>query len=395
MPDPRIDAAITLMQNFALRTGLVSDEPPRRYLWTDAFAVCNYLGLARSSGNQAFTERALQLVDQVHHTLGKHRDDDPRSGWISGLGEHDAEQHPTLGGLRIGKGLPERGPREVFDEQLEWDRDGQYFHYLTRWMHALDQVTRVTQQPRFNAWARELAETAFAAFTYTPAYAHEPRRMHWKMSIDLTRVLVPSMGQHDPLDGYISNLQLRATAAAQPPPVSGPDLADETSQYATMLKRSELVTADPLGLGGLLVDAYRVQQLMQHGALADPRLLNQLLDAAQIGLPHYVRSGELQLPARHRLAFRELGLAIGLHALERMQRAAGRTGGSGVTSPLLRQQLQALMQYLPLRDEIEKFWRDPEQQRAATWLEHQDINEVMLATSLAPDGYLVLLPPHE
>ena len=32
------------------------------------------------------------------------------------------------------------------------------------------------------------------------------------MSIDLTRALVPSMGQHDPLDEYISNLQLRATA---------------------------------------------------------------------------------------------------------------------------------------------------------------------------------------
>jgi hypothetical protein len=395
MPDPRIDEAITLMNSFALRTGLASSQPPRRYLWTDAFAVCNYLGLARSSGNQSFTERALQLISQVHHTLGRHRDDDPRSGWISGLGEPEAEQHPTRGGLRIGKGLPERGPREAFDEQLEWDRDGQYFHYLTRWMHALDQATRTTKQPRFNAWARELAETAFDAFTYSPAHAAQSRRMHWKMSIDLTRVLVPSMGQHDPLDGYISNLQLRVTADALPPPVAGPGLDDETGQYATMLRRSELATADPLGLGGLLVDAYRLQQLMQQGAQADTELLNQLLDAAQTGLPHYVRGGELQLPARYRLAFRELGLAIGLHAVERMHQAAEHTGNHSVATPLLRTQLQALMQYLPLRDEIEKFWRDPEQQRAATWIEHQDINEVMLATSLAPDGFLMLLPPYE
>ena len=50
------------------------------------------------------------------------------------------------------------------------------------------------------------------------------------------------------------------------------------------------------------------------------------------------------------------------------------------------------MQYLPLRDEIETFWRNPEQQRASTWTEHQDINEVMLATSLAPEGFLVLMP---
>jgi len=34
---------------------------------------------------------------------------------------------PTRGGLRIGKDLPERGPRAPFDERLEWDRDGQYF----------------------------------------------------------------------------------------------------------------------------------------------------------------------------------------------------------------------------------------------------------------------------
>jgi hypothetical protein len=393
MPDPRIDEAITLMNSFAVRTGLVSGQPTRRYLWTDAFAVCNYLGLARNTGNHVFTERALQLVNQVHHILGRHRDDDSRSGWISGLDESEAELHPTRGGLRIGKGLPERGPREAFDEQLEWDRDGQYFHYLTRWMHALDQVTRTTKQPHFNAWARELAETAFAAFSYTPAYAREPRRMHWKMSIDLTRVLVPSMGQHDPLDGYISNLQLRVTAAALPPPVTGPDLEDETSQYATMLRRSELATADPLGLGGLLVDAYRLQQLLQQGAQTGTQLLNQLLDAALTGLPHYLRAGELQLPARHRLAFRELGLAIGLHAVERMQQEAGHAVKHTVANPALRTQLQALMQYLPLRDEIEEFWREPQQQGTATWIEHRDINEVMLATSLAPDGFLVLLQP--
>ena len=395
MHDPRIDEAIALMNNFALRTGLASEQPRRRYLWTDAFAVCNYLGLARSSGEQGYTERALQLVHQVHHTLGQHRDDDRRLGWISGLSEHDAERHPTRGGLRIGKGLPERGPREPFDEHLEWDRDGQYFHYLTRWMHALDQVTRSTQQPRFNAWARELAESAFEAFTYPPSPAWGPRRMHWKMSIDLTRVLVPSMGQHDPLDGYISNLQLRATADAQPLPTAGPNLEDETRQYATMLKRGELATADPLGLGGLLIDAYRLQQLMQQGAQPDTQLLNRLLDAALTGLPHYAQGGELQQPARHRLAFRELGLAIGLHAVERMQQAAGHENRYTATSPRLRAQLQALMQYLPLRDEIEAFWRNPEQQRAATWTEHQDINEVMLATSLAPNGFLVLLPPDD
>ena len=395
MSDPRIEEAIALMNNYAERTGLVSKQPRRRYLWTDAFAVCNYLGLARASGEQAYMERALQLVDQVHHTLGRHRDDDRRSGWISGLSDHDGDRHPTRGGLRIGKGLPERAPGEPFDKRLEWDRDGQYFHYLTKWMHALDQVTRSTQQPRFNAWARELALSAFEAFTYQPSPARGPRRMHWKMSIDLTRALVPSMGQHDPLDGYISNLQLRATAAALPQPVAGPNLGDETRQYAAMLRQGELTTTDPLGLGGLLIDAYRVQQLMQQGTLPDAQLLNRLLDAALTGLQHYAQSGELQLPGKYRLAFRELGLAIGLHAVERMHHAADHQNEHATTSPRLRAQLQALMQYLPLRDEIEAIWRDPGQQRSVIWTEHQDINEVMLATSLVPDGFLVLLPPND
>ena len=38
---------------------------------------------------------------------------------------------------------------------------------------------------------------------------------------------------------------------------------------------------------------------------------------------------------------------------------------------------------------IESFWLAPEH-RGETWMAHQDINMVMLATSLAPGGYLAL-----
>jgi hypothetical protein len=184
MPQSQIQQAITLMNDFAERTGLDSDRPVRRYLWTDAFAVCNYLGLARSSGNQRFKGLALRLVNQVHRTLGRHRQDDARHGWISGLAESEGEVHPTRGGLRIGKSLPERGARDPFDEQLEWERDGQYFHYLIKWMHALDQLSRATGESRYNLWARELAAAAHAAFIESPA-SGLPIRMVWKMSIDL------------------------------------------------------------------------------------------------------------------------------------------------------------------------------------------------------------------
>ena len=66
-------------------------------------------------------------------------------------------------------------------------------------MRALDQVTRAPGEPRFNSWARELA-AADQAFAYRPAGSRKLRR-YWKMSSDLTRPLVASIGQHDRLDG--------------------------------------------------------------------------------------------------------------------------------------------------------------------------------------------------
>ena len=149
----------------------------------------------------------------------------------------------------------------------------------------------------------------------------------------------------------------------------------------------------PLGLGGLLVDAWRVQQLMQQGANPGVPLLDRLLDGALTGLRYYARSGELQRPAGYRLAFRELGLAIGLHALERMQQSVEQGEQPTQADPKLLARLQELKAYLPLREAIEDFWRDPANRQGETWNEHRDINEVMLATGLAPDGCLTLTSP--
>jgi hypothetical protein len=390
MMDKRTDESLALMMSFAERTGLSSERPAKRYLWTDAFAVCNFLGLARATGEDRCRELALRLVDQVHHTLGRYRADDRRSGWISGLAEDEGDAHPTSGGLRIGKTLPERGPGEPFDERLEWEQDGQYFHYLTKWMHALDQAARATGRPRFNLWARELAESAQRAFSWRPAPGAAPR-LYWKMSIDLKRPLVSSMGQHDSLDGYITFLTLRSTAARLRNCAAEPVLEDETRQLAAAMKGGEWFTTDPLGLGTVLVDAYRLDQLMRQGVSGEARLLETLLAAALAGLEQYVAGGEINQPAEYRLAFRELGLSIGLHAVEHMSQAAEREPGA--TKPEARERLQTLMRYASLAAAIEAFWQDPEHRRAHTWFEHLDINEVMLATSLACDGFLVLGGP--
>lgn len=179
-----------LMDAFAERTGLTSSRPDVRYLWTDAFAVCNCLTLFRRTGSEKYRDLVILLVERVHHVLGRYRDDDPRTGWISGLAETEGALHPTAGGLRIGKRLRERGPDEPYDAALEWDRDGQYYHYLVRWMHALGRMGVVLADARYHAWAVELAKAAHGAFVYAPAGGGR-KRMVWKMSTDLSRALVP------------------------------------------------------------------------------------------------------------------------------------------------------------------------------------------------------------
>jgi len=213
------------------------------------------------------------------------------------------------------------------------------------------------------------------------------------MSIDLARPLVPSMGQHDPLDGHITAVQLQATATRLLDTSGEPGLDQAISEFAAMIEGREFGTTDPLGLGGLLTDAYRVGQLVHQGAPIDPILLETLLTASLTGLQHYVRSGELQQSANYRLAFRELGLAIGLHAVERMWQTAESHSENTFSTPKTRARLQALMEYVPIGEDIESFWRVPQHRRTRTWLEHQDINEVMLATSLVPNGFLELLLP--
>ncbi len=383
-----IAGATSLMTGFAERTGLSSDRPQQRYLWTDAFAVCNFLGLGRLTGEGRYTDLALQLVDQVHQVLGHFRADDRRTGWISGLGEHEGRSHPTRGGLRIGKKLPERRPGEPFDEELEWDRDGQYFHYLTKWMHALDQVATSTRDRRFNLWARELAEVAHASFTRG---LHGPggRRMVWKMSTDLSRPLVSSMGQHDPLDGFITCVQLETTASLLSSTVNGPSLKPAVADFTAMIKSTDVRTADPLSLGGLLSDAWRVGQLMARGAFDGGGLLESLLAAAREGLSLYSK-GDWRQVASRRLAFRELGLAIGLSAIERLEQAVTEDHRRVFTSAELRERIRLLLPHVARRSEIVSFWLDPEHQQARTWSAHRDINEVMLATSLTPDGFLVM-----
>ena len=377
----RLNVARRMMERFAHLSGLTSDRPQERYLWTDAFAVFNFVGLYARTRDEVFRRLAVLLVDEVHSTLGRHRGDDGRSGWISGLSDEKAMEHPTAGGLRIGKPLPERRPDEPYDPVLEWERDGQYYHYLTKWMLALCRVYQVTGDLRYLRWAVELAEVAHRAFVYTSEIDGR-RHIYWKMSIDLTRPLVPQEGQHDPLDGLATYAELQL--AARDAQADLPDLSSETRELLEMCVErdwSDWVTDDPLGVGELLCILYRLAKLAAKGLKELNPLVGSVLEASCVSLQAYLPKDIVYLPASSRLAFRELGLAIGLHAAQKLKEMDEK--------PSISQELlEKILRHKPLASKIIEFWLNPENQQAKSWQRHRNINMVMLATSLVPDGYL-------
>ena len=80
------------------------------------------------------------------------------------------------------------------------------------------------------------------------------------MSIDLSRPLVSSMGQHDPLDGLITCLELQTAAGFDP--ADGTDLTVAIADLTQMCAQADWSTDDPLGIGGLLDDATRLAELI-------------------------------------------------------------------------------------------------------------------------------------
>jgi hypothetical protein len=378
--------AARLMSEFAMRTGLSPGaQHQQRYLWTDAFAVCNFLELFQRTGDQQYLLCAEALIDQVHSVLGRYRKDDARHGWISGLDDESGRHHPTAGGLRIGKPLKERDVDEPVDERLEWDRDGQYFHYITKWMHALCQaVFFVRDAPR---WAAELGGVALERFARRSG-SGEVVGVYWKMSTDLSRPLIPASGRHDALDGFITLREVLHAGAKSLDNAVATDLNEAIESLSVICQQRDWTTDDTLGLGGLLFDACRLCQFFGEQRSGDARLLQDIVDACGRGLMSLLASRQLTRPLSHRLAFRELGLAIGLRALPVIAETITTSRiGSG---PGLQRAVELLLPYESLSEEIIRIWLPYVQHQNKNWRAHQDINDVMLATALVPNRFLLV-----
>ncbi len=123
------------------------------------------------------------------------------------------------------------------------------------------------------------------------------------------------------------------------------------------------------------------------GGFTHRDLFDAVVEDSMRSLQYFDR-GTLGLPADYRLAFREFGLSIGLQAIQKFQNLAGQYPGV-FNKPLGRLQTESFSRYVKLSEAINAFWLEDKNRESATWSEHRNINMVMLATSLAPDGYLI------
>jgi hypothetical protein len=362
----KLSTARKLMDDFAQRTGLYGKDGDTgaRYLWTDAFAVQTFFNLAHIHSFDLYHGLAVKLIDEVHQNLGRFHANDKRKGWISGLSEEQGLKHPTAGGLRIGKKLAERKQDEPLDERLEWERDGQYFHYLTRWIHALLQAEQETKEKTYAIWAAELLEAGGKFIEETGGRT----RMYWKMSIDLSRPLINKMGAHDPLEGLICALSI-----VERVPEKESQLHPTIDDLKDCCRGLDWATTDPLGIGGLLLNITRLTDMTERNDdLPENVRPGKLLADCLYGLAAYSRMHHPNVPASQRLAFRECGLSLGLNTLMRLKEKLTKSDSA----------LNKLDQFIYLADEIERFWIDPQNQNSPTWTEHLNINAVSLATSL-------------
>jgi hypothetical protein len=155
-----------------------------------------------------------------------------------------------------------------------------------------------------------------------------------------------------------------------------------------LCEHGQWATGDPLGIGGLLFDACRLCQVVGQKNDRELRLLEDVMQGSGDGLLMILKTGYLKQPAEHRLAFRELGLAIGLRAVPIIARAFQNKGNVFGSRPSLLRLGDLLLPYERLGDDIIDFWlayvEDPDE----SWKSHQNINDVMLATAIAPSTFL-------
>lgn len=272
-----------------------------RYLWTDAFAVVNFITLSKLSTSTTEQElwkiRAKRLIHSVHDVLGRSRDGSRR---LRGA----TDEKPLSGGLRIGK-----------DEETGPDQDGQYHHYLSLWMFALNRYSICTKDKTYNDLAIQLAKGIQSYFITKEAGNSRPK-LYWKMSVDLPDgALVESEGNTDAYVGYTVFTLLQRTDGAQSTILQA-EIADYESIVLDKLETEGIFKShDTLDIGmalwtaHFLKDSHEWARKLSQGAFTS---LNTLQRSRYFALSTF----EDDIEAGKRLPFRDFGTAMGIRCYD-------------------------------------------------------------------------------
>lgn len=215
-------------------------ECQRRYLWTDAFGVLNFVTMAQrypESRRAVLLDAAKKLIDSVHATLGQ-----PRSSAFPMA----VQAGSTYGfkGLRIGK----EKARASSDARMEYD--GMYWHYLDKWFFALLRYYQVSGDLDALRDVVSLIKAIHPAFMQK-SRTGQPLGLHWKMNSDLTPI--PESGRaypnDDALSGYLMYSLVRHASLGKDVPSLDQEckeLGEVAQQYVASGVR---LSPDPLGFG--------------------------------------------------------------------------------------------------------------------------------------------------
>ncbi|MBW3564415.1 MAG: hypothetical protein KY459_06785 [Acidobacteria bacterium] len=231
----------------------------KRYLWTDAFGLTLLLSLHRETGDPEYLDAARKLVNDVQRVLGRER------------------------GIRIGE---------------DPDRDGQYFHYLAMWIHALTRFGAI--EPGYRDDALRLVREIHEPFL-VPS-----RGVIWKMAEDLSGPYPGyGFGALDPFHGMVVYRLLDPDA-----------LSSEIRELEEIVEKSyrDLRIDQDLGLGMMLwmTHFFPEEEWARAQREASLAMLEQLWIERE---GYFCRSRGL--PSM-KFAFTNAGVAIGLQSVGAM-----------------------------------------------------------------------------
>ncbi|KAI5307937.1 hypothetical protein KEM55_007000, partial [Ascosphaera atra] len=260
-----------------------------RYLWTDAFGVVNFLTLFKETNDPRYVTLAIRLIETVHDILGRERDGSKRLG-------NATDEKPLRCGLRIGK-VDESGP----------DGDGQYLHYLTVWMFALNRTSVATGDSKWNSLAISMVKGVYKRFLNMRLASQGRVRTYWKMSTDLSKPLVTNMGMLDAFDMAACLVRLEACARR----FGTKEVLGHITETFLLMARSQPIADDhdPLNLGiGAWLAHWSAKYEPWAAALMERNAENLL---ALLNKDYYDPTD-----LRIRMAYREFGAVLGARCLD-------------------------------------------------------------------------------